>query len=160
LAAFGVSTLVALSPPELPRAGAIAVNTPVLIFATLVSIAIGVAFGIFPALQAARRDPHVEIQSGSQRTVGGRRAPRALVIVEVALALVLLVSSGLLFRSLTRLFAVPPGFEPRGVLTMQVQAVGQRYDTDARIERLYERQLEAVRRVPGIVSAAFTSQLP
>jgi putative ABC transport system permease protein len=160
LASFGVSTLVALSPPELPRASAIALNTPVLIFATVVSIAIGVAVGLLPALQAARRDPHVEIQTGSLRAGGRRRAPRALVVTEVALALVLLVSSGLLFRSLMRLFAVPPGFDPRGVLTMQVQAVGRKYDADAETERLYERQLEAIRRVPGVVSAGFSSQLP
>jgi putative ABC transport system permease protein len=161
LASFGVSTLVALSPPDLPRAGAIAVNTPVLVFAAVVSLAIGVVFGVFPALQAARRDPHVEIQTGSQRTVGGRRrTPRALVVAEVALALVLLVSSGLLFRSLTHLFAVPLGFDSRGLLTLQVQAVGRRYGSDAAIEQLYERQLDAVRRVPGVVSAGFSSQLP
>src|SRR5262249_61029756 len=77
LASLGVSTLVALSPPDLPRAGAIAVNTPVLVFAAVISVAIGVVFGIFPALQAARRDPHVEIQTGSQRTAGGGpRSPR------------------------------------------------------------------------------------
>jgi putative ABC transport system permease protein len=161
LASFGVSALVALSPPGLPRAGAIAVNTPVLIFAAAVSVLIGVVFGMFPALQATRRDPHVEIQTASPRTAGGRRrTPRALVVGEVALALVLLVSSGLLFRSLTRLFAVPLGFDPRGVLTLQVQAVGRRYNADGEIERLYERQLDAVRRVPGIVSAGFSSQLP
>ncbi len=161
LASFGVSTLVALSPPDLPRAGAIAVNTPVLIFAALVSVVVGVGCGMFPALQATRRDPHVEIQTASQRTAGGRRrTPRALVVAEVALALVLLVSSGLLFRSLTRLFAVPLGFDPRGVLTLQAQAVGRRYEAGGEVERLYERQLDAVRRVPGVVSAGFSSQLP
>ena len=160
-ASFGVSTLIALSPPALPRVAAIAVNTPVLIFAALVSLATGVTFGMIPALQAARRDPHVEIQTASHRTAGGRRrAPRALVVAEVALALVLLVSSGLLFRSLTRLFAVPLGFEPYGLLTMQVQAVGGKYQTVDATERLYEQQLDAVRRVPGVVSAGFSSQLP
>jgi len=63
---FGLSTLIALSPPDLPRAGAIAVDTPVLVFAAVISLVIGVAFGIFPALQAARRDPHVEIQTGAR----------------------------------------------------------------------------------------------
>ena len=161
LASFGVRGLVALSPPNLPRAGAIAVDVPVLVFAAAISIAIGLAFGVIPALQAARNDLHVEIQHGSQRTVGGHRRTRgALVVAEVALALVLLVSSGLLLRTLQHLFAVPIGFDPHGLVTMQVQVVGHQYDADAATERLYERQLDAVRRVPGVVAAGFTSQLP
>jgi len=161
LAAFAVRGLVALSPPDLPRSGAIAVNTPVLFFALVVTIAIAIAFGIMPALQAARNDPHTEMQSGSQRTVGGhRRTRRALVVAEVALALMLLVASGLLLRSLQRLFAVPVGFDPSGMVTMQVQAVGHRYDADDARQRLFDRELEAVRAVPGVISAGFTSQLP
>jgi putative ABC transport system permease protein len=125
------------------------------------TIVIAAAFGLVPALQATRSDPHAEIQHGSQRTVGGHRRTRAaLVIAEVALALVLLVASGLLLRSLRRLFDVPLGFEPSGVVTMQVQAVGQRYNDDEVRQRLFDRELDAVRRVPGVISAGFTSQLP
>ena len=161
LASFGVRWLVMLSPPNLPRADAIAVDWPVLVFAAAISIAIGLAFGVIPALQAARSDPHMEMKLGSQRTAGGHRGARgALVVAEVALALVLLVSSGLLLRTLRHLFAVPLGFDPRGLITMQVQAVGHRYDSVAATERLYERQLDAVRAVPGVVAAGFTSQFP
>jgi putative ABC transport system permease protein len=161
LAWFGVRGLVALSPPDLPRAGAIAVDLPVFVFAAAISVAIGFAFGVIPALQAARHDPHVEIRHGSPRTAGGHRRTRgALVVAEVALALVLLVSSGLLLRTLQHLFAVPIGFDPHGLVTMQVQVVGRQYAEDAATQRLYEHQLEAVRRVPGVVAAGFTSQLP
>jgi putative ABC transport system permease protein len=161
LAVFAVRGLVALSPPDLPRSDAIAVNTPVLLFALGITVAIAIGFGIIPALQAARSDPHTEMQSGSQRTVGGhRRTRRALVVAEVALALMLLVASGLLMRSLQRLFSVPLGFDPSGLVTMQVQAVGHRYDADDARQRLFDRELDAVRAVPGVISAGFTSQLP
>lgn len=160
-AVFGVRALVALSPPTLPRAGAIAVDETVLIFAVAVTIAVGLLCGAIPALQAVRSDPHLEMQLGSARTVGGsRRTRRALAIAEVALALILLVSSGLLYRSLRHLFAVPAGLDARGVLTLQVQVVGRRYNVDSATQRLYELQLDAVRRAPGVDAAGFTSQLP
>ena len=161
LAAFGLRGLVALSPPDLPRTNAIAINTPVLLLALIVTIGIAIALGLIPALHAARSDPHAGLQLGSPRTAGGhRRTRRALVVAEVALALILLVASGLLLRSLQRLFAVPIGFDPSAMLTMQVQAVGHRYDDDAARQRLFDNELEAVRRVPGVVSAGFSSQLP
>jgi len=161
VAACGLRGLVALSPADLPRTNAIAINAPVLLFALLITIGIAVALGLIPALQAARTDPYGAIQRGSLRMSGGhRQTRRVLVIAEVALALILLVASGLLLRSLHRLFAVPIGFDPSGMITMQVQAVGHRYDADAARQRLFDNELEAVRRVPGVVSAGFTSQLP
>jgi putative ABC transport system permease protein len=160
-AVVGVRALVTLSPPNLPRAGAIAVDQPVLLFAVAITVAVGLLCGAIPAVQAVRSNPHLEIQQGSTRTVAGsRRTRRVLAIAEVALALILLVSSGLLYRSLQRLFAVPSGFEARGLLTLQVQVVGRRYDADSATQRLYDAQLEAVRRVPGVEAAGFTSQLP
>ena len=83
----------------------------------------------------------------------------ALVVAEVALALVLLASAGLLLRSLQRLFAVDPGFDASHLLTMQVQTAGKRFDKAA-TDRFFEQSLDAVRRVPGVRAAAFTSQLP
>ena len=83
-----------------------------------------------------------------------------LVVSEVALAIVLLVSAGLLYRSLERLFAVPPGFDAAHLLTMQVQYNGHQYDADSARYRFLAQALEAVRRVPGVASAAFTSLLP
>jgi putative ABC transport system permease protein len=85
---------------------------------------------------------------------------RVLVIVEVAVALVLLVSAGLLLRSLQRLFAVSPGFDSAHVLTMQVKAAGHAYDRDPNVQRFFEQVLTAVRAVPGVQDAAFTTQLP
>jgi putative ABC transport system permease protein len=161
VAQLGVHALVALSPAELPRVGAIAVDSPVFAFGVGMTTLIGLAVGLIPALRASRSEPQLALQESSQRTVGGHRRMRsALVVVEVALALVLLVSSGLLLRSLERLFAVAPGFDASNLLTMQVQTYGRRYDDDATCNRFFAQALEAVRNVPGASAAAFTSQLP
>ena len=161
IAVFGVQALVAVTPADLPRAGAIRVDAAVLAFCIAIATLVGLAFGVIPALQAARNDPQRDMQEASQRTAGGhRRTRRILVVAEVALALVLLVGTGLLLRSLNRLFAVPAGFDSRHLLTMQVQLVGHRFDESAATYRFFDQALEAVRRVPGVEAAGLTSQLP
>ncbi|HEV2181884.1 MAG TPA: FtsX-like permease family protein, partial [Gemmatimonadaceae bacterium] len=121
----------------------------------------GVLVGIAPALKASRRASGRSLQHASARVVGGHAATRrVLVVAEVALALVLLVGAGLLLRSLDHLFAVAPGFDPANVLTMQVDAAGHRYDSDTARQEFFNEALDAVRAVPGVTSAAFTSQLP
>ena len=161
VAGFGIRALVALSPPELPRVGAIRLDGAVFAFAIGVSTFIGLVVGLIPAMHACRGDLHAGLQSGSRRSTGGHQwTRRTLVVAEVALALVLLVSAGLLLRSLQHLFAVDPGFDASHLLTMQVQESGHRYDKDSARLRFFDRALEAVRRVPGVVSAGFTSQLP
>ena len=161
VAILGVRALVALSPPDLPRLGAIAVDRTVFAFTFSVSAAIGLAFGVLPALHAARRDPQRDLSYGSIRAAGGLRPARSvLVVAEVALALVLLVTSGLLLRSVQRLFAVEAGFDSSRLLTMQVQTSGRRFDDVRSMNRFFEQALEAVKRVPGVSAAALTSQLP
>jgi putative ABC transport system permease protein len=161
VAALGVRGLVALSPESLPRLGAVEVDPAVFAFSLALAALIGVAFGLAPALQAAGSAPQAGLPQGNRHTPGGHRRLRSgLVVAEVALALMLLVSSGLLLRSLGRLFAVPAGFDPVDVLTLQVQTSGQRFaDRDA-TQRFFSAALQAVRAVPGVTRAAFTSQLP
>jgi predicted permease len=161
VAEFGIEALVALSPSGLPRVGAIGVNGFVFAFAFGITTLIGLMVGLVPALTASRVDLVTGIRQGSRRTAGGRQLRRrTLVDSEVALAIILLVSAGLLFRSLGRLFAVAPGFDAPHLLTMQVQYNGHRYDDDSARRRFLAQSLEAVRRVPGVAAAAFTSQLP
>jgi len=161
VAQLGVRVLVALSPSELPRVGAIGVDGAVLAFALCVTTLIGLVVGLIPALRASRNEPQIGLQESSQRTAGGHQwARRVLVVAEVALALVVLVSAGLLLRSLEHLFAITPGLDPSHVLTMQVQASGRRFDDDSARYRFFAQALEAVGRVPGVKTAAFTSQLP
>jgi putative ABC transport system permease protein len=158
-ARFGAGVLVALSPPELPRVGAIRVDAAAFAFAFGSAALVGLLVGLIPALQATRGDLREAVQQSSTRTAGGHQLTRRIfVVAEVALALVLLVGAGLLLHSMDRLFAVDPGFDASHLLTMQVQT-SRRFDKEA-TERFFAQALEAVRRVPGVRTAAFTSQLP
>ena len=153
--------VVALSPAELPRLSAIHVDETAFLFALGVTLLVGVITGIMPAWQSSRHDPQKGLEQVSRKTTGGRQLTRrTLVVTEVALALVLLVSAGLLLRSLERLFSVDPGFRSEHSLTMLVQESGPRYRDNAGRERFFEQALDAVKQVPGVESAAFTSQLP
>jgi putative ABC transport system permease protein len=161
LAVLAVRALVAIAPAALPRAGSIGVDGQVLAFALAVASIAGLAFGMLPALEAAGRDPHRDLQDASNRTARGHgRLRRILVVAEVALAFILLVAAGLLMRSVSGLLAVPIGFETADRLTLQVQLVGRRFDATPAASQFYSQALDAVRRVPGVTGAAFTSQLP
>lgn len=161
VAEVGVRALVALSPPDLPRAGAIHVDGAVFAFALIITTVIGLMVGLLPAVQASRSDPQSGLQQNSRTTAGGRHSMRRnLAISQVALALVLLVTAGLVLRSLERLFAIDPGFDASHLLTLQVQQSGHRLDSDSARARFLAQAVEAVRRVGGVTSAAITSQLP
>ena len=158
---LGVRALIALSPADLPRVNAVALNGGAFAFALAVSTLAGIAVGMTPALHGSRETTRADLQHGSRRTVGGHTvARRSLVVVEVALALVLLVSAGLLFRSLHRLFTIDPGFKPDHLLTMRVQVSGGNYDDNNVVFGFFDRARAEVRRVPGVTAAATTSQLP
>ena len=160
-AEFGVRALAALSPPGLPRVDAITVNGAVFAFAFAITTVIGLLVGLVPALHASSGDLPSGLQQTSQRTVGSHQwTRRALVVAEVALALVLLASAGLVLRSLERLFAVSPGFDASNLLTMQVRASGHRFADDQVARQFFAQALEEVSHVPGVDSAAFTSLLP
>jgi putative ABC transport system permease protein len=161
LGELGVRALVALSPPGLPRVEAIRLDGWLLAFAFGITTLIGLAVGLIPARHASRNDLRTTLQEASRRTTGGHQMTRrTLVISQVAVALTLLITAGLLLRSLHLLFAVAPGFDSSHMITMQVQTYGQRYDDDAVCNRFFAQALEAVRQVPGVSAAAFTSQLP
>jgi len=162
VALLGVRALVTLSPPGLPRLDVIHLDAPVLAFALGVTALTGLVVGLLPALQTSRGELRAGLGESSRRASGGEhRSVRGLLVVaEVALALVLLVSAGLLLRSLERLFAVDVGFDASPLLTMQVQSTGHRFDDDSVRYRYFERVLDEVRGVPGVVAAGFTTQLP
>jgi putative ABC transport system permease protein len=160
VAQFGVHGLMTLSPIELPRTVDTGVNAIGFAFALGITTLIGLGVGLIPALHACRGDLNTTLQQSSRRTAGGHQwMRRTLVIAEVSLALVLLVGAGLLFRSLSRLFAIHPGFDTAQLLTMQVQASGSQFD-DEKTRRFFTQSLDAVRGLPGVTAAAFSSQLP
>jgi putative ABC transport system permease protein len=161
VAQAGLRAFVALSPAELPRAAAIQVDGAVFLFALGTVTLIGLLVGLIPAVQAGRSDPHLTLRESARSSVGSHQLTRrALVVSEIALAVVLLLGAGLLFRSLGRLFAITPGFDPSRLLTMQVQTSGGQFEDDISTHRFFDQALDAVRQVPGVEAAAFTSQLP
>ncbi|MEO8031617.1 MAG: ADOP family duplicated permease [Gemmatimonadota bacterium] len=161
LAVGGVKALVLLSPPMLPRLSEVGVHGSTLLFALALTTLVGIGFGLVPAFHASRRDLNRGIRQGARR-VGGRAhlVRSSLVIGEVALALTLLIGTGLLLQSVRKLLAVSPGFETAQLLTMQVQTSGVRYNADSATFDFFDRALRAARAVPGVESAALTSQLP
>ena len=161
LAVAGVQALVAFAPAGLPRLDAIRIDGSALVFGFGLTTLVGFAFGLLPARRAARSDPHRGLELASTRSTGAHKGLRgALVAVEVAVALVLLVGSGLLLRSVGRLLSVDPGFDPSHLLTMQIQVSPDRVADEDATRRYFERLLDAARQVPGVTSAALTSQLP
>ncbi|MGH9794386.1 MAG: ADOP family duplicated permease [Candidatus Acidiferrales bacterium] len=159
-AEWGVQGLIALSPPELPRLAAIGLHPRAFLFALGITALIGVAVGMAPALRALRGELQAGVKAGQQISGGHQWTRRTLVVVEVALALVLLVSAGLLLRSAERLFAVDPGFDAANLLTMQVQTAGPKFADPQVTRQFFAQALEETRRVPGVLAAAFTSLMP
>ena len=160
VASFGVRALVALSVSSIPRANAIGINGVVFGFAVGITTLIGVLVGLIPAIDASRTNLLAVVQQTSRRMAGRHQLTRrVLVVAEIAFALVLLVSAGLLLRSMRVLFAIDPGFNTSNLLTMQVQTSGRRFDKDT-TDRFFAQALEQVRALPGVDAAAFTSQLP
>jgi putative ABC transport system permease protein len=167
-AVVGVRVIVALSPAELPRLDAIGFDPAAFVFAFALITIIGLLAGVVPAIHISRNHLQSGLQYASRRIAGMHLwTRRFLVVAEIALALVLLVSAGLLLRSMQRLLAVNPGFSPSHLLTMQVATSGHQFDDlatnpgggDRVRRRFFEQALDAVRHVPGVQSAAFTSLL-
>ncbi|HVG29684.1 MAG TPA: ABC transporter permease [Pyrinomonadaceae bacterium] len=163
LAMWGVDVLSGMSAGNIPRAGEVGIDARVLCFTLGVSVATGLLFGLAPALASSRPDLNESLKEGSR---GGASSPRrqrvrsALVVSEVALALVLLVGAGLLLKSFARLQNVHPGFDYKNVLTMTMFLPDARYQEEAQRARFYEQVLERVKTLPGVESVGGTSQLP
>ena len=121
LASWGTRASLARLPTALPRASEIGIDARVLIFTVAASLLAGILFGLAPALKTARPDLHETLKEGGRGLSGARhRAHRALVVVEMAMAVVLLIGAGLMIRSLAHIWNVDPGFEASNVLTFAV----------------------------------------
>ena len=160
LAFTATAAIRAAAAAHLPRASQIAVDWRVLGFAMLVSLATAIVFGLVPALQASRPDLNATLVEGGRANTGARNRTRhVLVVAEVATALVLLAGAGLLVNSFVRLQNVPPGFDPRRALALQITMSGPRYPLPARAAAM-ERMLERVRAIPGVEAAGSVTTLP
>jgi putative ABC transport system permease protein len=162
LAMWGVDLLVALRPANLPRLATVGIDGRVLIFTLLLSLLTGVVFGLLPAWSAAKANVSEALKEGSRASTASftrHRLRSVLVVVEIALALVLLVGAGLLIKSFALLRAVNPGFQPEGVLTMRIELPEARYKEIARQSQFRLRLLEGLNAQPG-TQAAMISELP
>ena len=157
----GLRVLLALAPVKLVAFSAAAVDWRVVGFTVAVSALTGLMFGIVPAFQASRANLNEGLRDGTRGTSGSRRAHRtrnALVVVEVALAMVLLVGAVLLLQTFVRLLSVDPGFRPEGVLTMEV-ALPRTYP-GPRAAEFFDHVTTRLTAVPGVQAVAVTSSLP
>jgi predicted permease len=118
LASWGTRAALGVLPAALPRAEEVGIDPRVLLFTVGISLLVGVLFGLTPALKTSQPDLHETLKQGGRGASGSRHhAQGVFVVVEMALALVLLIGAGLTIRSLTKLWSVDPGFSPHGVLT-------------------------------------------
>jgi predicted permease len=161
IAVAAVPLLSRLVPNSLPLAETPTVDLRVLLVAGLVTALTGIAFGVFPALRASGKGDLGALRDGS-RSGGGRRSRvrSALVVMEVMASVVLLVSSGLLLRALSKVEATDPGFRTEGVLTMRTALPVPKYAANAPREQFFQRVLDGVKALPGVKSAAYISFLP
>lgn len=154
-----LAALVALSPPSLSRVQAVGLDGVALTFALGVTTLVGILFGLAPGLHRWAGRPQALREAGRGSVRRSRATRRVLVVTEVAVAMVLLVGAGLILRSTQRLFAQPLGFDPTGLAVVKVYGTGLE-SGDAGLHRFFDEALEAVRAVPGVVSAVETTQLP
>src|SRR5258706_439743 len=157
----GVRLARQLPEDSLPRLQELMLDGGVLLFALLTSVGVALVFGLVPALQASRaglRDT-MSAFSGTTRHSGGRMLS-ALVVIEVALALMLLVGAGLMTRSFAQLMRVSPGFEPDNLLAVQIYLPQSKYRTGIDRTRFYMDTLRRLRAIPGVRAAAGVSALP
>ena len=162
LALWGVDLLLSLEPGNLPRLNEVGIDPSALVFTSLVSLLSGVLFGLAPALAISRTNLSDSLKEGGRSVTGvrGQRMRGALVVSQMALALMLLVGAGLMVRSFARLQQVNPGFEPEGLLTLQLSLPEARYSDNVKQDAFYHQAVERVRALPGVQAASFSDSIP
>ena len=163
LAQWGTEALIKAVPENIPRIGNIHLDAPVLVFTLLVSLATGVIFGLVPAWQASHVDLNSSLKAGTRTGGGGEgkgRVRNALIMAEVALALVLLISAGLLIQSFARLGRVQPGLRTERLLTARIGLPDVTYPKNENIIAFFEQFVPRVRAIPGVESASAILPLP
>lgn len=162
VAGWGLDLLVMLAPRELPRMADVSIDGRVLAFTLLLGLATSVLFGLVPALQTSRVDlQRVLRESGRGAGGGHHRTRHLLIVVETALAVVLLVGAGLLLKSFLRLQQVDPGFKADRVLALDLALPETTYPwAGPSVQTFYDTLLERVRGLPGVKEAGLALQVP
>ncbi len=159
VAVWSVEVLQALGQGRVPRLDELRIDAAVLLFACLAGAASAIVFGMAPALHATRLDLRSAMDQGLRTTSRSRGLRGTLVVVEVALALLLLVGSGLMANSFMRLMSVDTGFQMDGTLAVPIELSPGRYP-EHRAAEFYRELLERVRAVPGVTAAGATATNP
>jgi putative ABC transport system permease protein len=162
LAIWATDLLVKLSPATMLKLQEERADGRVLCFTLLISLLTGVLFGLFPALQASKSDVQLALKESGNSSQSGRqnRLRGLLVVVEIALAMVLLAGAGLLVRSFESILSAAPGFEQGNLLTMKVPAIGAAYRQDKQVVDFSRNLLDRVKALPGVEVAGIVSNLP
>jgi putative ABC transport system permease protein len=159
VARVGVGALLSLSAGQLPRGSDVHLDMSVLLFALALSLVTGLLFGLVPALHASRGTLQGTLREAGRGVAGGaRRLRSALVIVEVALAVVLVVGAGLMSRSFVQLMKVDPGFRPDHLITVNFHISAVRRPNDW--QQYYRAVIDKARTVPGVISVGATKDAP
>ncbi|MEP7272375.1 MAG: ABC transporter permease [Acidobacteriota bacterium] len=147
---------------QLPRAESIALDGRVLVFTMLVSMLTGFIFGLAPSLQAARADLNPALKDGSRSATGalGQRLRGALVVVEIAMALVLLTGAGLMIKSFLRLQQIEPGFDPQNLLSLEINLPAAKYPNNDRRAAFFDQAVERISALPGVKGVALINHPP
>jgi putative ABC transport system permease protein len=141
----------------------VVIDRNVLVFTALLALATPILFSLLPALQSSKTDINATLKDSSPLAGGdlrGRRSRSVLVVSQLALAMALLIVSGLLIQSMIAMTRTPLGFDPENVLTLQLDVPEWRYKTDAAVSEYYERLLSRVAAMPGVRRAAAVERLP
>jgi putative ABC transport system permease protein len=163
MAHFGISLIVAFLGDSLPRSGEFGLNGPVLLFTFVISLLTGLLSGLLPALRFAGKDASQGLKEGVGRAgteSGASRTRSALVVVEVALSLMLLVGAGLMVRTLYNLQHVDPGFDTKSTLSMHLEFSAKAYATPLAENQAMNQILDKVKTVPGVKAAGMIVSLP
>jgi len=156
-----------LGPKSVPRLSEISIDRIALLFTLAISVFSGILFGLAPALRVARFDLRSVLSDGTRGSAGagamwgrGNSLRRLLVVAELALSVILLIGAGLLIRSFAQLENVSPGFQPRGVLTLELTTNGKRYKDGPAVLAAYRELNQRFERIPGVTAAGAITSLP
>lgn len=160
---LAVRYLIAFTPANVPKPDNIGIDAPVLLFTLFLAVFTSFIFGLVPAIQASKSDLNETLKEGGRGNSGSAKQNRVrslLVVVEVALALVLLIGAGLMIKSFVRLQNVNPGFNPENLITLELQLPEKKYGEKEQQAALQQQLVQRLVDIPGVQSAAAVNNLP
>jgi putative ABC transport system permease protein len=163
LAFWSTRALVAFNPGNIPRLDQVRLDGSVLLFTLSLVVVTGCIFGLVPVFHSLGKSLRAPLQDGGKTSAGttsGQRTRSTLVVAEIAIALVVLVGTGLMIQSFRRLLDVNPGFRSSGLLTARYTLTSARFPQETQALSLHRRLLEQVAALPGVEGAAIVSELP